>query len=99
MKTILETLLGGCCASLLPTAGAEPAAVSFAELLKIHQEDPAATRVAAPLSPEWIGEIKRTHVVGDTDGIYQEAEPPRPLRMKPGIARDLGAREKIKVSL
>ena len=73
--------MAGCFATLLSTAGAEPAPVPFAELLNIHQEHAADTRAAAPLSPEWIGEIKRTHVVGDTGGIYQEAEPARPLRL------------------
>ena len=78
----------------LPAGGAEPKAVSLADLLKFQTEHPGESRASAPLAPEWIGMIQRTHVVGDDHGVYKDPEKPTPVRLNYGGIEPHGTKKK-----
>jgi len=79
---------------VLPASGAEPKAVSLADLLKFQTEHPGDRRASAPLAPEWIGMIRRTHVVGDDLGVYKDPENPTPVRLNYGGIEPHGTKKK-----
>ena len=79
---------------MLPASGAEPKAVSLADLLKFQTKHPGERRASVPLAPEWIGMIRRTHVVGDDHGVYKDPENPMPVRLNYGGIELHGTKKK-----
>lgn len=63
------------CKIALPAFAADPApSPSLASLLALHSKDPDQDVKATPISPEWVGTVKRVYLRGG-GGVYGKDEP------------------------